>query len=117
VLNSAGCADGAWYLDANAGLAPMSPFRVVSVNDCQYPALIEPASPFLTPCQPEACAYCGIWDSRYEKGEVVPDGVTGSETDPLWDWSVLLLGSGELDLCSEGLMALEEEDVSFLVSI
>ena len=25
----------------------------------------------------------------------------------MWDGSVLLLGSGELDLCSEGLVALE----------
>jgi hypothetical protein len=37
---------------------------------------------------------------------IVPDGVTGSETDPLWDRSVLLLGSRELDLCAEGLVAL-----------
>jgi hypothetical protein len=50
--------------------------------------------------------------------EVVPDSVTGSETDPLWDGSVLLLGSGELDLCSEGLVALEGRmSVSLLFSV
>jgi hypothetical protein len=42
-----------------------------------------------------------------EGEEVVPYGVTGSETDPLRDGSVLLLSSGELDLCAEGLVALE----------
>jgi len=36
---------------------------------------------------------------------VVSDGVTGSQTNPLWNGSVLLLGSGELDLRSERLVA------------
>jgi hypothetical protein len=40
VLSSTGYANGAWYLDADAGLAPMSPFGVVSVIICQYSALV-----------------------------------------------------------------------------
>jgi hypothetical protein len=39
--------------------------------------------------------------------EVVPDGITGPETNPLRDGSVLLLCSGELDFCAEGLVALQ----------
>ena len=34
----------------------------------------------------------------------------------MWDGSVLLLGSGELDLCSEGLVALEGRMSVFLHS-
>jgi hypothetical protein len=30
----------AWYLDANTGLAPMSPFGVVSINAGQSPILL-----------------------------------------------------------------------------
>ena len=33
-------------------------------------------------------------------------GVTGAKTDPLWDWTVGLLGLGQLDLSSEGLVGL-----------
>lgn len=36
----------------------------------------------------------------------VPDGVSSAKTDPLWDGSVLLLGSGELHFRAEGLVAL-----------
>jgi hypothetical protein len=38
--------------------------------------------------------------------ESVPDGVTGAKTNPLRNRSVLLLGSGELDLRPESLVAL-----------
>lgn len=31
----------------------------------------------------------------------IPDGVTSPQTDPLWDGSVLLLGSGKLLLGAE----------------
>lgn len=41
------------------------------------------------------------WDSN-----IVPDGVTGTETDPLRDRAVLLLGLGQLDLGAERLVAL-----------
>ena len=37
---------------------------------------------------------------------IVPDGVTSSQTDPLRNRSVLLLGSRELDFRTEGLVAL-----------
>lgn len=36
----------------------------------------------------------------------VPDGVTSPQSDPLWDRSVLLLGSRELHLRAEGLVGL-----------
>ena len=39
-------------------------------------------------------------------GCCIPDGVTGSQSDPLRDRSVLLLSSGELLLRAEGLVAL-----------
>ena len=38
--------------------------------------------------------------------EDIPDGVSGPETDPLWDGTVLLLRSRELLLRAEGLVAL-----------
>jgi len=43
----------------------------------------------------------------------VPDGVTGPQSDPLRDGPVLLLGSRELLLRAEGLMALFESIISF----
>lgn len=39
-------------------------------------------------------------------GYIVPDGVVGSETNPLRDGAVLLLGLGQLDLGPETLVAL-----------
>jgi len=39
--------------------------------------------------------------------KIVPDGVTSSQSDPLRDRSVLLLGSRELLLRTEGLVALQ----------
>lgn len=38
--------------------------------------------------------------------EVIPDRVTSSQSDPLRNWSVLLLGLSQLLLCSEGFVAL-----------
>lgn len=54
----------------------------------------------------------GVVDRR--EGEIVPDGVTGSQSNPLWNWSVLLLGSGELNLRTERLVTLYRD---YLVSI
>lgn len=46
-----------------------------------------------------------IWcRCRYSEGianQNIPDGVTSPQTDPLWDRSVLLLGSGKLLLGAE----------------
>lgn len=42
----------------------------------------------------------------------VPDGVTSSKTDPLRNWSVLLLCASKLLLGSEGLVALQIHRVS-----
>lgn len=44
----------------------------------------------------------------------VPDGVTSAKTDPLWDRSVLLLGSGELHFRAEGLVALHTQSHQYL---
>ena len=46
----------------------------------------------------------------------VPDGVTSPQTDPLWDRSVLLLGSGELLLRAEGFVTLHTHIISLLSS-
>lgn len=39
-------------------------------------------------------------------GSLLPDGVTSSQSNPLWDRTILLLGSCELLLRAEGLVAL-----------
>ncbi len=44
---------------------------------------------------------------------IVPDGVTSSQSDPLRNWTVLLLGSGELLLRTEGLVGLYRGLISF----
>jgi hypothetical protein len=40
----------------------------------------------------------------------LPDGVTGSQTDPLRNRTVLLLGFGKLLLGAEGLLALLDDE-------
>lgn len=42
----------------------------------------------------------------FERWRSVPDGVVGSETDPLRDGTVLLLGLGQLLLGAESLVGL-----------
>ena len=54
-----------------------------------YPALIEPERLL-----------------RGDGGLFVPDGVTGPQSNPLWDGSVLLLRTRKLLLGTEGLVAL-----------
>lgn len=39
---------------------------------------------------------------------VVTDGVVSSQSDPLWQWSVLLLSLGQLLLDSERLLSLQK---------
>jgi hypothetical protein len=88
----------------------MSPFGVVSVNEGQSP-ILRLLTPGLDALPARVLRFRGDWErvalSDVEGEGVVPYGVTGSETDPLRDGSVLLLSSGELDLCAEGLVALE----------
>lgn len=106
---------GARHLDADAGLAPMSPLGVVSVA---------PSAVVLAPAD-AGCSQDRIADRRDRRvdglcgrEEGVPDGVTSAETDPLWDRSVLLLGLGQLDLRAERLVALcGERLVSYLFHI
>lgn len=43
---------------------------------------------------------------RFSRGQIVPDGVVRSETNPLGDGTVLLLRLGELLLRAERLVAL-----------
>lgn len=47
----------------------------------------------------------GGWVRR-NGGEYLPDGVSGTETDPLRNGAVGLLGLGQLDLGAERLVAL-----------
>lgn len=51
---------------------------------------------------------------RERSNVCVPDGVTSAKTDPLWDGSVLLLGSGELNFRAEGLVALHPNHRQYL---
>lgn len=44
-------------------------------------------------------------------GDSVPDGVAGSQSDPLGNWTVLLLRFRKLLLRSEGLVALQIRSV------
>lgn len=85
---------GARRLDANAGLAPMSPLGVVSVDSCQ-------------PSSSAAHLLSDVvqWPWKWVGGSV-PDGVVRSEADPLGNWAVLLLRFGKLLLGAEGLVAL-----------
>jgi hypothetical protein len=45
-------------------------------------------------------------EKHLENNSVVPDGVTGPETNPLRNRTVLLLGFGKLLLGAEGLLGL-----------
>lgn len=50
-------------------------------------------------------------DVQERRKEVcLPDGVTGSQADPLRDRTVLLLGFGKLLLGAEGLLALLDDE-------
>jgi len=62
-------------------------------------------------------ANCSDTDARLSPMSplcVVSDGVTSAKTDPLWDGSVLLLGSGELNFRAEGLVALHPNHRQYL---
>ena len=52
-----------------------------------------------------------IWVVQ-SSGVFVPDGVTSTQTNPLWNGSVLLLGLGELLLRAERLVALYTSVIS-----
>lgn len=47
-----------------------------------------------------------MWCRSRNEAQIVPDGVTGSQSDPLRDRSVLLLRTRKLLLGAEGLVAL-----------
>lgn len=86
------------HLDTQTGLAPVPPLRVVAVGDVSHRCHRVPSPP----------VFVVIARRSGEKGGgcIVPDGVVGSETDPLRDRAVLLLGLGQLDLGPETLVAL-----------
>lgn len=48
----------------------------------------------------------GVRISLLALRNIVPDGVTSPQADPLWDWAVLLLRLCELDLDAESLVGL-----------
>jgi hypothetical protein len=84
---------------------------------------------YLFECQYYAISISASYEGRSElplrsscQGKVieerlcVPDGVTSTETDPLWDRSVLLLRFRKLDLGAERLVALYENIISWCSS-
>lgn len=75
-------------LEAETGLAPVPPLGVVAV-------VVMLARVFSKLCRRVSL----------ELG-IVPDSVTGAQTDPLGNGTVLLLGLGKLLLGLEGLLAL-----------
>lgn len=81
-------------LDAEAGLAPVSPLGVVSTST---------ASVYCTLCPASSIAI---------RGDAIPDGVTGPQSDPLRDGAVLLLRLRELLLRAERLVGLYARSVS-----
>jgi len=90
---------GASRLDTDASLTPVPTLGVVSVHPsvlCSYLIRSVPLS-----------VVCGLMPWLFLLLRwFVPDGVTGPETDPLWDRTVLLLGLGQLLLGAERLVGL-----------
>ena len=85
--------------DTDAGLTPMSPLCVVSIS-----AVSLLSSLFLHPLPSAALVAApkeSLEGSLEEEGEYVPDGVTSPQSNPLWNGSVLLLGSRKLLLGAE----------------
>lgn len=83
-------------LDADAGLAPVSPLGVVAV-------LLS------------VCCLCDIYgcEAVVASRGIVPDGVARPQADPLGDRAVLLLSFGKLLLGAEGLVALRNISIVF----
>lgn len=101
------------HLDAETGLAPVSALGVVSrrLSVLEIPSLPDPRhdhSGGESLLRRPAEALSSPSDRRF-RGEFVPDGVTSSQTDPLGNGAVLLLGLGQLDLGAERLVALYDE--------
>jgi hypothetical protein len=82
---------GASRLDAEASLAPVSPLRIISTPIALVLCALFPLHPFAT------------------RGDAVPDGITGPQSDPLRDRAVLLLRFRELLLRTERLVGLRKE--------
>lgn len=81
-------------LDADSGLAPMSSLGVVSEH---VPLVL---------CSSVASQ---MWASLLRGGQLsIPDCVASSETDPLWDRTILLLSFGKLLLGAERLVTLSQ---------
>ena len=98
----------AWLVEASrlysdSGLSPMSSLRVISA---QYLlALSLSRDTFIN--SRYASLSLRIMSSGSWRRSCIPDCVTSSQSDPLRNWSVLLLCFGELLLRSEGLVALQ----------
>lgn len=101
------------HLDAETGLAPVSALGVVSTR-LILSVLVVPYHPDTrrdlcrgreTLRRPAMARPLVLSDGRF-RGKFVPDGVTSSQTDPLGNGAVLLLGLGQLDLGAERLVAL-----------
>lgn len=85
-------------LDADAGLAPMSPLGVVAVSLSVRLSIIR------------MLRIAG----EQRVGEAVPDGVARPQADPLRDGAVLLLSFGKLLLGAEGLVALRSVSIAIV---
>lgn len=88
-------------LNADSGLAPMSSLGVVSEH---IPLVLCPSS----------CPQIGASIARGGRLSI-PDCVASSETDPLWDRTILLLGFGKLELGAERLVRLSQSLVSNVI--
>ena len=92
------------HLDAETGLAPVTSLGVVSGG--MLVNLISIVCPGLVVAGVSKTQVIMDWIRKFEGALVVPNGVSGSETNPLRDRAVLLLRLGKLLLCPERLVAL-----------
>jgi len=84
------------HLDAETGLAPVASLGVVSSQKLSVlPSLASFHAQFLVPM---------LWEQAGQN--LVPDGVTSPQADPLGNGPVLLLGLGKLLLGAESLLGL-----------
>lgn len=87
------------HLDSDSSLSPMSSLWVVSVAESLLAFCLWLYNHILH-------SHYLIFPSFKLRWVIVPDSVTGSQSNPLRKWSVLFLRFGELNLRTESLVAL-----------
>lgn len=97
-------------LDADAGLAPVSSLGVVSEKKFMsvFGSMPKPHILIHSPSAPQHRRHSSGKSDNDSGGAFVPDGVVCPQSNPLWDWAVLLLRFGELLLGAEGLVGLSK---------